>query len=78
MEFIGSGGAWGLIAFIAVGVGLSNWLAIFALLGISAIAGIERQGLCSRAIGWAFIHYMIAIATSKLAHLTFLAFSSLI
>ncbi len=78
MEFIGSGGGWGLIAFIAVGVGLSNWLAIFALFGVSAIAGIERQGLRSEAINWSFIHYVIAIATSKLAHLTLLAVSSLI
>ena len=73
VEFVGSGGAWGLIAFVAVGFGLSNWLAIFALLGVSAVAGIERYGLASRAISCAISHYLIAITASKLAHLTIIA-----
>jgi hypothetical protein len=73
---VGSGGAWGLIAFVAVGFGLSNWLAIFALLGVSAVAGIERHGLNASAINSAVSHYLIAIAASKLAHLALIATST--
>ena len=59
----------GAITLAAVGMGLPNWLAIAGLLVASALAGVERHGLTSDAVYWAISNYLVAIATSKLAHL---------
>jgi hypothetical protein len=59
----------GVIALVAIGMGLPNWLAIAGLLVASALAGVERHGLTSDAVYWAISNYLVAITASKLAHL---------